>query len=101
MKRLILAGLIGLLAGCGVAAQPGETPLEPRFYPDARPRTPPPRTAGEAARDRAVELHCIREGERAEASQPWLGAASPRAAVIGARVRNACLDAYRQGRGGP
>jgi len=46
--------------------------------------------------DRAAELACIRRGRAAEVSQPWLGANNPRAAMIGAQVRNDCLDAYRR-----
>lgn len=82
MRPMIMLTL--LLAACA-APQPEPWPAEP--------------LSPQAARDRAAELECIRQGELAERRQPWLGANNPRASVIGARVRNACLARYR-GEGG-
>lgn len=77
---------LGLALGLplGLAACAGQPPSGP--VPASGPMT----------RERAAELDCIRQGRQAEVSQPWLGASNPRAAVIGARVRNDCLDAYRR-----
>lgn len=86
MRRLMLLPL--LLSGC----------MAPPPAPEAESWRPPPASEA-AARDRAAELECIRRGEMAERQQPWLGANNPRAAVIGARVRNSCLDSYRRGEG--
>ncbi|MFZ6762190.1 hypothetical protein [Pseudoroseomonas sp. WGS1072] len=93
MRRI---ALLILLAACGAPTPPGPYDDEPRFYPGGRPAPAASLSPGQAARDRAAELACIRQGEAAEAAQPWLGALSMRAAVIGARVRNDCLDAYRR-----
>jgi hypothetical protein len=85
MFRLILLPL--LLSGC----------VAPPAAQDA-PEVPRPALSDEARRERAIELECIRQGEIAERQQPWLGANNPRAAVIGARVRNSCLDYHHRGR---
>jgi hypothetical protein len=77
MRRLVLMAL--LLPGC-VAPPDG-----------------PPQPLRRVGPERAAELECIRQGEIAERQQPWFGANNPRNAVIGARVRNDCLDFYRRG----
>ncbi|MDJ0386527.1 hypothetical protein QMO56_00255 [Roseomonas sp. E05] len=86
-RAWLAAGLaVGWAVGLAGCAAPQEAPAEPA----------PARPSGQTERDRAAELACIRRGRAAEVSQPWLGATNPRAAVIGARVRNDCLDAYRR-----
>jgi len=78
MHRWIM-GLALVLTGCVSPPPPGSPGA-------SEPLTPA----------RAAELDCIRRGREAETSVPWFGANDMRGAVLGARVRNDCLDAYRR-----
>ncbi|MXP65659.1 hypothetical protein E0493_20115 [Roseomonas sp. M0104] len=97
MHRRAWLGMGWVLGLAACAAQPAA----PEAMSPAMPAAAPGRASGQPERDRAAELACIRRGREAEVMQPWLGANNPRAAVIGARVRNDCLEGYRRGAGLP